>query len=104
MPVIYFDNFRGFEKTYLPLKQINFLVGENSTGKTSVLKLIRVISSPRFWINHEFSNEETKLGHFNEIVSYFSKKRTFEVGILGDQFDKENGISATKLVFTNKDG
>ena len=32
MLYIFMNNFRGFNETILPLKQINFLVGENSTG------------------------------------------------------------------------
>lgn len=37
--VLYVDNFRGFSDAYVPLTDINFLVGENSSGKTSLLSL-----------------------------------------------------------------
>ena len=43
---IYADNFRGFSNTYIPLVDVNFLVGENSTGKMSALDLLRVFSNP----------------------------------------------------------
>ncbi len=33
---LYIDNFRGFRITCIPIKDVNFFVGENSTGKTSV--------------------------------------------------------------------
>lgn len=104
MPVIYFDNFRGFEKTFLPLEKVNFLIGENSTGKTSILKLIKIVSNPRFWIFQDFNSDEVELGYFNELVSYGSKKKSFEIGVLGDNVDKEKGISAMKFKFTEKEG
>lgn len=105
MPVIYFDNFRGFDNTFLPLKNINFFVGENSTGKTSVLKLIKNISDPRFWLTGGFNSDEAELGYFSEIASYSNpKKKYFEIGILGDHRDKQDGLSAIKVRFEDKDG
>jgi predicted ATP-dependent endonuclease of OLD family len=106
MPVLYFDNFRGFNKTYLPLKKVNFFVGENSSGKTSVLKLIKILSAPRFWFGLEFNSEEAELGYYSEIASYANKtKKHFEVAVLSDINDKKGkGINAIKLKFENKDG
>ncbi len=45
---LYLDNFRGFHDTYIPLKDVNFLVGENSTGKTSVLSIMHTIIKSMF--------------------------------------------------------
>ena len=105
MPVLYFDNFRGFNKTFLPLKNVNFFVGENSSGKTSVLKLIKILSDHRFWFTQEFNSEEAELGYYSEIASHANKtKKFFEVGILGDYRDKDEGISAIKLKFENLEG
>ena len=42
MNYIYVDNYRGFSKTLVPIGEVNFLVGENSTGKTSILGLIKL--------------------------------------------------------------
>lgn len=105
MPVLYFNNFRGFNKTFLPLKKVNFFVGENSTGKTSVLKLIKILSDHRFWFSQEFNSDEAELGYYSEIASHTNKKKKyFEVGILGDYRDKDEGISAIKLKFENTEG
>jgi AAA15 family ATPase/GTPase len=105
MPVIYFDNFRGFSDTFLPLKNINFFVGENSTGKTSVLKLIKIVSDPRFWLMQDFNSEEAELGYFSEIMSSNSSKRKFfDIGLLGDSKDKQLNISAIKMRFFEKEG
>jgi len=105
MPTLYLDNFRGFKETFIPLKEINFFVGENSTGKTSVLKLIKTISDPRFWIMQNFNIENAELGYFSEIVSANSiNKKYFDIGILGDTTDKENNISAIKMRFFDNEG
>lgn len=101
MPVLYFDNFRGFSSTYISLKKVNFLVGENSTGKTSVLKLFRILSSDKFWHNLEFSSEEADLGYFAEIAT--DSKRPFEVGILGDNNTKQQ-LTAYKFMFFDREG
>lgn len=105
MPVIYFDNFRGFKRTFLPLKKINFFVGENSTGKTSVLKLIRIVSDPRFWLMQDFNTDEAELGYFSEIASSTDpEKNYFDIGLLGESQDKDENISAIKMRFYEKEG
>ena len=104
MPTIYLNNFRGFKETYLTLKEINFFVGENSTGKTSILKLIKLLSDHRFWFNFDFNIEDAELGYFSEIVCKQNKEKFFEIGILGDERDKLKAISAIKLTFKNNEG
>jgi len=44
MKYIYADNFRGFSDTIIPIADVNFLVGENSSGKTSFLTMLRMLS------------------------------------------------------------
>lgn len=51
---IFLDNYRGFTDTLVPIKDVNFLVGENSTGKTSVLAILKLLSPPDFWLQNEF--------------------------------------------------
>lgn len=104
MPVIYFDNFKGFNKTFLPLNNVNFFVGENSSGKTSVLKLIKVLSDQKFWFTQLFSSDEADLGYYREIANISSNKKYFEIAILGNEDDKKSNISAVKLKFIEKEG
>ena len=47
---VYIDNFRGFTASWIPLTQVTFLVGENSTGKTSFLELLETLSAMSFWV------------------------------------------------------
>lgn len=103
------DNYRGFSNTLLPLKQINFLVGENSTGKSSFLKLLYIMSHPKFWFSPEFVvNEDVDLGNFHDIVSaWASDKSYFRIGILSTQKENKKGVLSCIFAvhtFTSKDG
>jgi len=106
---IYVDNFRGFGDTFIPIKDVNFLVGENSTGKTSILSLINVLFSPDFWFEQRFNSGEIKLGNFRDIVSIASSnKKYFKIGIVncGDKVSPNNleTINAFLLKFVEEDG
>ena len=60
---VYIDNFRGFVDAVVPIRQVNFLVGENSTGKTSFLELIEALSNMSFG----YSNQDMEcLAHSND--------------------------------------
>ncbi|WP_417463206.1 AAA family ATPase [Kordiimonas sp.] len=89
---LYVDNFRGFTDQAVSFKDVNFLVGENSTGKSSLLSLIEVLAYPGFWIGgSDFSTENIKLGSFSDLVSAHSDdKKAFTVGFFVTSFD-ENG-------------
>lgn len=60
---------------------MNFLVGENSTGKTSFLKVINLLSSSEFWYAYEFNNNEVELGYFDEIINKQTTDKFFQLGI-----------------------
>jgi len=84
MRYIYADNYRGFSDTLIPLESANFLVGENSTGKSSFLSLVYLILNTRFWFHQTFEVAECcDLGGYKDIVSAGSQnKREFTIGIL----------------------
>src|SRR5690606_7443808 len=69
MEKIFLKNYKGFRNQIIELEDINFLVGENSTGKTSILKIINLLSSAEFRFDFEFNNSEVELGYFDEIIS-----------------------------------
>lgn len=106
MIYLYMDNFRGFQRTFLPIQDVNFFVGENSTGKTSILGLIRLFSSPQFWFYQKFSIEDVEFGHFNDVVSVNAKDRSyFNVGLIQiAQHADKPGFSAFLLSFKEKEG
>ena len=100
MPTLYFNNFRGFKETFLPLKNMNFFVGENSTGKTSVLKLIKLLSEKILLGNIDFNIGNVELGYFSEIANY--GKKHFEIGFHNEK--DAIPITAIKLLFIEKEG
>ena len=108
MRYIYMHNYRGFSDALVPLSQTNFLVGENSTGKSSFLKLLYLLSRPQFWFFPSFTlEEEQELGGFHDIVSAWAiDKSYFQVGIVATKNNKEKGFDVSFGVhtFTDKDG
>ncbi len=84
MTELYVNNFRGFRDTFIPIDKVNFLIGENSTGKTSILKLIRVLSDKRFWSNFDLNACGFHFGYFTELCD----EDFFEIGFYSnDNFD-----------------
>ena len=109
MKYIFMHNFRGFSDTILPLKQLTFLVGENSTGKSSFLKLLNLLSHSSFWFSPEYAfQDEADLGGFDDMVSAWSKDQSFfQIGsiILRKQKDKpQQSYVFTLHEFSNRDG
>ena len=101
---IFVDNFRGFTRTLLSVRDVNFLVGENSTGKTSILTLIKLLASPYFWFEQRFHTNEVKLGMFKDIVSVGSlDKGYFSIGfadVAGETEKAENVDSSYAFLAT----
>ncbi|MEQ1947079.1 MAG: AAA family ATPase [Bryobacteraceae bacterium] len=85
--VLYLDNVRGFENTYVPLTDVSFLVGENSTGKTSVLKLLNLLADPRFLLlpHALLADEENNLSTWSDLTS----ERTLRIGMIRRSTDKD---------------
>lgn len=103
---IYLDNYKGFSNTHIPLKQVNFLVGENSTGKTSVLELLEAFFKPEFWfLSPELKAGEIGLKHFLDLISISSNNKiNFTVGIINfDPQDTKNS-NAILVTYKNNDG
>jgi len=82
MDSVYMNHFRGFTRTVVPIRSVNFLVGENSTGKTSFLALLELLSQPEFWFNLDFNAGSYKFGGYKDIVSALSEDQTeFQIGL-----------------------
>jgi hypothetical protein len=82
MDYIYMDNFRGFRDTVLPLREVNFLVGENSTGKTSFLALLELLANFDFWFTQDFNGRSYEFGGFSDIISAgATNKEEFRIGL-----------------------
>lgn len=88
------NNFRGFSHALIPLRQGNFLVGENSTGKSSFLSLLSLINQTAFWINPTFPMRDNREpSSFSDIVSAWAiDKTSFQVGIVITEKEKSGHI------------
>lgn len=108
MKYLYLDNFRGFSDAYIPISDVTFLVGENSTGKTSILSVCRFLASHRMWLQGEFSSDDLGLGHFKDLVSvHASDTSYFRVGLIErhERLDRgPEGIHAFLFTFSEKAG
>lgn len=103
MKILFLNNFRGFQETFIPFKQVNFLVGENSTGKSSILSLLKLMTLPDFWGNDDFNVEDIELGFFNELVSNnTSDRKNFQLAFHNDEHDRL--FKTIKLNYTNQAG
>jgi predicted ATPase len=106
---LFVDNFRGFDNTFVPILDVNFLVGENSTGKTSFLALLKLIASQRIMLHHDFGDEDVNFGNFGDMVSAHSEDRTyFTIGIAQEvsrkDKHKEIGVTAAFLTYEEHEG
>lgn len=80
--ILYMDNYRGFNDTYVCLKDVNFMVGENSSGKSTVIALFKVLLSSQFWGNANINCEKEEINTFDELVNQYSDSHeSFTVGI-----------------------
>lgn len=80
--VLYLDRFRGFENTYIPLTNVSFLVGENSSGKTSILKILKLMASRDFLPQNDFGGEDTGLTTASDIISQENRSGGFRIGMI----------------------
>lgn len=78
MKYIYVDKFRSFEDQIIPIYPTTFFVGENSTGKSSILSLLNLMSDLQFWISGNFSNNMSKMDYFSDIT--WEENKEFTIG------------------------
>lgn len=107
MIILYVDNFRGFNETYIPFTDVNFLMGENSTGKSSILSLLYLLDNAGFWLGQEFNYEDIHLGSFSEIADSDIDKNFFKIGVFDLNSDTRKGNVSYKSIlmkFENNKG
>ena len=97
MATLYLDNFRGFSKTIIPLDHVNFLIGENSTGKSSVLALVNLLCSPDFWFIQNFNSPDYEFGGFRDILSATAQDKShFTIGFCHKARDRETRTNVSQ--------
>jgi predicted ATPase len=106
MRYVYLDNFRGFSEATIPLLDVNFLVGENSTGKTSLLMMLQMFSGPQLFMQSEYTNDGVHRGHFEEMIGVHSDDKSyFRSGYVSEQVrGKEKATGGILLTCQNSGG
>lgn len=109
MRLLFVDNFRGFSRQFIPLEEVNFFLGENSTGKSSILALINLFSSPLLWLRQEFNTDEFQLGNYRDIVSVnATDSDSFQIGLIQCPENKpeveKSAVFTFLMEFYEKDG
>ncbi len=106
MDSVYMNNFRGFTRTVVPIRSVNFLVGENSTGKSSFLALAQLLSQHEFWFNLDFNAGNYEFGGYRDIVSALSCDQTeFQIGVCKENSKKPEDSTYYLMHFREaKDG
>lgn len=106
MDSVYMNNFRGFSRTVVPIRSVNFFVGENSTGKSSLLALLELLSRPEFWFNLDFNAGNYEFGGYRDIVSTLSDDRSeFQIGLYKyNQKDPKDSVCYLLHFHEAKDG
>lgn len=98
----YIDNFRGFTDQVIDLDTVTFLVGENSSGKTSLINAISLLSDYRFWLQGDIPSEITEYSSFEDFHSANNNRPYFTLGIINNNnkndyvhlfcFSDDNGL------------
>ena len=90
MRILYLHNFRGFQSTFIPIMDVNFFIGENSTGKSSILSLLRLMASSHFWVTDDFNSSDIELGSFEELITQNIKgKKECRIGYYTNEREEE---------------
>jgi hypothetical protein len=81
------ENFRSLEKGWKQARQVNFLVGESSSGKTSWMYLMKILTSQGFNLGMNISDEFDFLTSPSDLISRKSGKKEVSVGfVVEDRF------------------
>lgn len=95
----YIDNFRGIQNKVIDLMNVNFLVGDNSSGKTSLLKALDLLFDYSLWMSGEFTTDDFDLGSFADNLSHNNTRNYFTLGLLDDARQRSVFLS-----FMNSEG
>lgn len=85
-------NFRSFENQSFSFSKINVLIGENSSGKSSLLKFFLALKQTLSQAhsaetNFAFSGQNADLGNFSEAIYYNEDDRNLEFSFTIHQYD-----------------
>jgi energy-coupling factor transporter ATP-binding protein EcfA2 len=97
------ENVRCFAgKHIIPLKPLTILVGENSSGKSTLLAALSVMCDSGFPLYPEFNQSPYNLGNFQTIATHQGRKNgsapTFSLGFKGGGDETLRSVEATYVL------
>jgi len=104
--LLYLDNFRGFAKSVIPIRPITFFVGENSTGKSSVMSVLHLARDYSFWTDPDFDTQNQHLGGFDDLRTSGTRRTSFVIGSARDQINYDGKLQPSTIIgsFENNEG
>ena len=106
---IYLENFQGFGGgQYIPLRPLTLIFGPNSSGKSSVLRALRLVQQS---LTQEVNNNSIKflgsgghvdLGTFKTLVHRHDDSRTVKIGVALSRDENDSGLD--KILFSLSEG
>lgn len=98
---LFINNYKGFDKTFIPIENVNFLVGDNSTGKSTVMDLLYLIDHNHNPFIFKF-NQDSKMGNFFDMVNRYSDDKSYFSFACEKKIDDKRCFFKWK--FTNDNG
>ena len=103
---IFSEKFRGSPDGWQEVLDANFLVGENSTGKSSFGKLVKIIWSSEFQIGNRVIIQSNHINEFSDFMSKLPRKKPtadeFTIGFFTD--GNEDGSLGKIATYENVKG
>lgn len=79
---IYSDGFKGLPDGWKSLKRVNFIVGENSSGKTSLFDLLEILAASDFSFLNQILGVVEGLQDADDVIRRSKRKKEVTVGYL----------------------
>jgi predicted ATPase len=79
---LFSKGFKGLPNGWKPISPITFVVGENSSGKTSLLDLVSLLDSSNFNLFSQFLGSVLGLDQANDVVTRFGEENEVTVGYI----------------------
>ncbi|WP_424965937.1 AAA family ATPase [Dinoroseobacter sp. S375] len=86
------ENFKGVPNGWKLIQPVNFIVGENSAGKTSFLDLLSVLDSANFALTNKILGSVDGLDDPEDIITRYGNNKTIKVGYVGKVETEDDGI------------
>ncbi|WP_321501163.1 AAA family ATPase [Breoghania sp.] len=99
---VFAKNFRGFRRINIELASVNFIVGDNSSGKSSILHLINCIFTESFLRKYNIVGSSEKVSSSVDVLSPYIEESEVSIGFMvnGDDVGEFGGVEQIGRIVT----